>query len=136
MKLHNKLLTLVAVCAIGAMPLALAGGATAHPGHPHPGKGHTSTHQSSSSSAAAPNGHAWGRLCARMGEKKQHVDGQRGTPFSRCVTAMAKLAHGTKHSPSVACSSESKKHVAGQKGTPFSDCVAAGAKLLQAEKHS
>jgi hypothetical protein len=136
MKLHNKLLTAVAVCAIGSTPLALAGGAAAHPGHPHPGKGHTNVHPSSSSSTAAPKGHAWGRLCASKGETKKHVDGQKGTPFSQCVIGMAQLANRTKRTAREACSTESKKHVAGQKGTPFSDCVAAGAKLLKTEKHS
>ena len=141
MKRLNKILTVIAVCAIGSTPFALAGGAGAHPGHPHPGKGHIKTHPSSSSSTAAPKGHAWGRLCSRAGETKTHVAGQngtleKGTPFSRCVTAMAKLAHGTTTHASKACSTESKKHVAGQKGTPFSDCVAAGVKLLKAEKHS
>ncbi len=132
MKLRNKFLTAIAVCAIGTTPLALAGAATAHPGNAHPGKGHASTHSSSSASKAK----AWGKLCQSMGESKKHVAGQKGTPFSQCVTAMAKLAHGTTTSPSKACSTESKKHVTGQKGTPFSDCVAAGAKLLKTEKHS
>lgn len=55
--------------------------------------------------------------------------GQKGTPFSQCVTAMAKLAHNNKMSARMACATLSKKHVAGQKGTPFSDCVKAAAKL-------
>ena len=72
---------------------------------------------------------AYGRYC--QDQSKKHVAGQKGTPFSQCVTAMAKLASGKTDSPKVACAAMSKKHVAGEKGTPFSRCVAAGAKLLR-----
>jgi hypothetical protein len=72
---------------------------------------------------------AYGRYC--KGESKKHVKGERGTPFSRCVTAMAKLAKGQTASPRRACKSESRKHVKGQKRTPFSLCVKGGAKLLR-----
>ena len=71
---------------------------------------------------------AYGKLC--QGESKKHVAGTPGTPFSKCVTAMAKLATGQTDNPRAACKDESKKHVAGTPGTPFSKCVAAGAKLL------
>ena len=70
---------------------------------------------------------AYGMYC--QGESKKHVDGQKGTPFSQCVTAMAKLANGNTDNPRTACAGESKKHVDGEKGTPFSQCVSAGAKL-------
>ena len=72
---------------------------------------------------------AYGRYC--QGQSKTHIAGQKGTPFSQCVTAMAKLATGEDNSPRAACISMSKKHVAGEKGTPFSRCVVAGAKLLK-----
>ena len=75
-----------------------------------------------------PAGHAYGFYC--QSESKTHVAGTPGTPFSKCVTAMAKLATGKTDSPKVACNAMSKKHVSGEKGTPFSRCVAAGAKLL------
>jgi hypothetical protein len=74
-------------------------------------------------------GRALGRYC--QDQSKKHVPGTRGTPFSRCVTAMAKLAHGTETSPRVACKDMSKRHVDGQRGTPFSRCVSAGARLLE-----
>jgi hypothetical protein len=70
---------------------------------------------------------AYGKYC--KGESKKHVAGQRGTPFSQCVTAMAKLATGKVDRPRTACKSESEKHVAGQRGTPFSQCVSAAVKL-------
>jgi hypothetical protein len=75
---------------------------------------------------------AYGHYC--QNQSKKHVAGQKGTPFSQCVTAMAKLATGTTASPKAACGSMSKKHVAGEKGTPFSRCVSAGGKLLKNKK--
>ena len=76
-----------------------------------------------------PSGHAWGYYC--QSESKLHAPGTPGTPFSKCVAAMAKLAGGATSSPRAACASESKKHVAGKPGTPFSLCVSAGAQLLK-----
>ena len=76
-----------------------------------------------------PAGHAYGFYC--QNQSKTHVAGTPGTPFSQCVTAMAKLAKGTTSSPKAACAALSHKHDAGHSGTPFSRCVAAGAKLLQ-----
>ena len=71
---------------------------------------------------------AYGVRC--QGQSKKHVAGQKGTPFSQCVTAMAKVATGQAN-PTTACKALSKKHVAGQKGTPYSRCVVAAAKLQQ-----
>jgi len=75
---------------------------------------------------------AYGVFCNK--ESKKHVAGQKGTPFSQCVTALAKVATGTTTNTKKACSTLSKKHIAGQKGTPFSQCVTAAAKL-QASQH-
>jgi hypothetical protein len=61
----------------------------------------------------------------------KHEDGEKGTPFSQCVTAMAKLANGKTSCPRKACKELSKKPKAGEKGTPFSLCVSQGAKLLR-----
>jgi hypothetical protein len=77
---------------------------------------------------------AYGRYC--QNQSKKHVAGQKGTPFSQCVTAMAKLTHGSTTSPRAACAAMSKQHVAGQRGTPFSNCVSGGAKLLKDQKKS
>ena len=70
---------------------------------------------------------AYGKRC--QGLSKKHVKGQKGTPFSQCVVAMAQLASGKATSPKAACKKLSKKHVKGKKGTPFSRCVKAGRKL-------
>jgi hypothetical protein len=72
---------------------------------------------------------AYGRYC--KDQSKKHVQGQPGTPFSQCVTAMAKLAHGKASSPKQACKALSKKHVAGERGTPFSRCVKGAQQLLE-----
>ena len=78
------------------------------------------------SASAATKAKAYGKKC--QGQSKKHVAGQKGTPFSQCVTALAKVATG-KANPTTACKALSKKHVAGQKGTPYSQCVVAAAKL-------
>jgi hypothetical protein len=122
-KFQTKLAVLAGALAISAVPALAAAQAPSNPGTglkpSTPGPG-----------ASLPTkAKAYGFYC--QGESKKHVEGQKGTPFSQCVTAMAKLANGITSSPREACKNESKKHVEGQKGTPFSKCVAAGAKLLQ-----
>jgi hypothetical protein len=82
----------------------------------------------------APGGHpskakAYGKFC--QAESKQHAAGTPGTPFSKCVTDMAKVANGSVTNPAKACANESKKHVAGQRGTPYSVCVSGAKKLLK-----
>jgi len=72
---------------------------------------------------------AYGRYCQEQSRK--HVEGEIGTAFSQCVTAMAKLATGKAASPKEACKTLSKEHVAGEKGTPFSRCVKGAKKLLE-----
>ncbi len=82
------------------------------------------------SASADAKAKAYGTRC--QGQSRKHVAGQKGTPFSRCVTAMAKVAT-SQTSPTTACRTLSKKHVAGQKGTPYSRCVVAAAKLQKDE---
>jgi hypothetical protein len=78
---------------------------------------------------------AYGRYCKGQSKKRSDAaEGTKGTPFSQCVTAMAKLATGKTSSPRAACKPLSKKHEDGEKGTPFSRCVAGGAKLLREQK--
>jgi hypothetical protein len=78
---------------------------------------------------------AYGRHCQDQSKKRSDAaEGTKGTPFSQCVTAMAKLAKGTTDSPRAACKDLSKKHVEGEKGTPYSRCVVAGAKLRREQR--
>jgi hypothetical protein len=78
---------------------------------------------------------AYGRYCKDQSKKRSDAEEDtKGTPFSQCVTAMAKLASGATDSPRKACKELSKKHTEGDKGTPFSTCVKQGAKLLREQK--
>jgi hypothetical protein len=72
---------------------------------------------------------AYGVYCREQGFSKKHVKGEKGTPFSRCVTAMAKAATPPEETAKAACKGFSKVHVKGQKGTPFSRCVVAAAQV-------
>ncbi len=128
MKPMSLLVLGVAVISLAASP------AFAKP--PHPSNGHSkqaagqqSAGATGPTGATGPKGKAYGYYC--QNQSKKHVAGQKGTPFSQCVTAMAKLATGKTKSPQAACAGMSKTHTAGEKGTPFSRCVAAGAKLLK-----
>jgi hypothetical protein len=125
MKHLSKIAILAGVLAVSAAP-ALAAPPV------NQGTSHIPDNQGTQHNPNAPlpaNAKAYGVYCNT--ESKQHVDGQNGTPFSVCVTAMAKLANGSSRNPRTACKAESKVHVEGQKGTPFSLCVSAGAKLLK-----
>ncbi len=72
---------------------------------------------------------AYGKYC--QGESKKHVEGEKGTAFSRCVAAMAKAdPEGTEaQKPKKACKGLSKEHVQSEKGTAYSRCVVAAAQL-------
>lgn len=172
MKVLTKLALLTATAALGAAPALAVGPPTGTPiptntgtahmptspgsqGAAHAGgQGSSSTTTTTSTpgpSASLPaKAKAYGKYC--QGESKQHVAGTPGTPFSKCVTDMAKLAKASAPTPATgspttststsatnpttACKNESKKHVAGQHGTPFSLCVSGAAKLLKAESSS
>ena len=75
---------------------------------------------------------AYGKRCAD--QSKKHVKGTKGTPFSRCVTAMAKVANDKTISAKTACKTLSKKHVKGTKNTPFSKCIHAANDLRKAQR--
>jgi hypothetical protein len=140
MKVH-KLAMLTATMALGVVPaLAVAAGRGDHPTGPPsttPASNHGTTHAPSTPgpNASLPNkAKAYGKDC--RGESKTHVAGTPGTPFSECVTDLAKLANGSSKNPRAACKGESKKHVAGMHGTPFSLCVSGAAKLRRSHKAS
>jgi hypothetical protein len=133
----TKIATALATGALLITP-ALAG---AHGKPTDPGAGHkpattpapaTTTATPGPSASAGTKAKAYGKNC--QGQSKKHVKGEKGTAFSRCVTAMAKVASGSTDSPRAACKTLSKKHVKGEKGTAYSRCVSAAAKLLK-DKH-
>lgn len=138
MKLQRKLLMLFAAIALGAAPtVALAAGRDDHStGRPSttPPTNQGTAHKPSTPgpNASLPaKAKAYGKYC--QDQSKTHVAGTPGTPFSKCVTDMAKLASGSTSNPRTACKDESKKHVAGTPGTPFSLCVSNGARLFKTQ---
>lgn len=75
---------------------------------------------------------ALGVVCSREGASKSNEgDSEPGTPFSRCVKAMAQASKK-------ACSGEPKQRPEGdtESGTPFSRCVSELAKGLRAGSKS
>jgi hypothetical protein len=117
---------LVVVLALAALvvPTALASKPPSAPNGPRPTTT-TSSEQPGPSAPLSAKAKAYGHYC--QNQSKKHIAGQMGTPFSQCVTAMAKAAHG--QPARTACATLSKKHVAGEKGTPFSRCAVAAAQL-------
>jgi hypothetical protein len=137
MNVYAKTAALFATLALSAAPAFAAGQPTDTPNqNTNPGASHQPTTTPNQNSSDNPGtSHklaAPGQYCKN--ESRKHVAGQKGTPFSQCVAAQAKLRSGATSSPREACKNESKKHVAGQHGTPFSICVSAGAKLLDDQK--
>ncbi|HKO26486.1 MAG TPA: hypothetical protein VJU80_03445 [Solirubrobacteraceae bacterium] len=115
MRLQSKLAVVAGTMALGVFPAVALGNG----GHPN----------KSTSPTSASKAKAYGKFC--QGESKKHVAGARRTPFSKCVTDMAKLANGSATHPAKACAGESKKHVAGTPGTPYSVCVSGAKKMLK-----
>ena len=130
-----------ATTALALPSMALAAGNPPHPTHPthpaHPSQPahpappvHTGTSTPGPTAGLPAKAKAYGRYC--QGQSKKHVAGTPGTPFSTCVTDMAKLATGKASNPHTVCLNESKRHVAGTKQTPYSLCVSGAEKLLKA----
>jgi hypothetical protein len=131
MKITTKTAILTAALALAASPaLALPPVVPGSNGSQHSASDVPSKHTNTPGPHASlpAKAKAYGRYCQSF--SKKHVAGTPGTPFSKCVTDMAKLATHKSDSPRHACSDQSKKHVTGEKGTPFSRCVVAGTKLV------
>jgi hypothetical protein len=80
---------------VGALALIVPAMALATPGNGQ-GKGQSQSPEytpapSPPPKGQAPNGQAYGKYC--QGESKKHAKGEKGTAFSRCVKATAKLRH-------------------------------------------
>jgi hypothetical protein len=115
MKLQTTIALAVAALGLGVAPTALATGPNYTPEYtPTP-------------PPPSPHGKAYGVYC--RGQSKKHVQGEKGTAFSRCVKAMAQAAKHEHMAPGRACRAESKEHVKGQQGTSFSRCVKGVAQL-------
>lgn len=123
-KLRHSIVGVICGAALFTAGVALA----SNPAHPNNGHGTTTTAAVTTTGTTSTNPStpkAWGVACKSF--SKKHLAGHPGTPFSQCVTAMAKAAHGVPFK--AACAALSKKHVAGEEGTLFSRCVSAAAKL-------
>lgn len=126
MKLRIKLAALLGVLALAIVPAMAVATQPAEPGSQGKGPG---------PGAPLPEkANAYGVHCKE--ESREHVKGEKGTPFSQCVTAMARAANNEDLTPSQACKEMSRKHVKGEKGTPFSRCVVAAAQLRKEEQQS
>jgi hypothetical protein len=122
---------LISALALALMPsAALAQGVEYKPAHPeHP------AHPTPGPKSPLPEkAKAYGVYC--RGFSKKHVKGEKGTPFSQCVTAMARAATNPDTTAREACNGFSKKHAAGEKGTPFSRCVVAATRVKKAQAQS
>ena len=131
MQLKRILTAASVVAAIAATPAVALAGSPGKSGNA-PGHNKPTTTQTTPTTTAPTK--AYGKYC--QGMSRRHVTGMRGTPFSACVTAAAKAAHGSKMSARALCNTESRKHVAGTPGTPFSQCVSAIGKARAAQHKS
>jgi hypothetical protein len=84
-------------------------------------KGNGPTYTPADQPSPPDHAQAYGVRC--KGESKEHVEGEKGTAFSRCVKNLAQAAEHKNMAPGRVCKGESKKHVKGEKGTAFSRCV-------------
>jgi hypothetical protein len=121
MKLRAHLILTSAAIALVVPAMALA----------TPGNGKGQGQGPNYETAPPPHAKAYGKYC--KGESKKHVKGEKGTEFSRCVTAMARAANHPNQAPGKVCKGKSKKHVKGEKGTEFSRCVKAVVQLRHDE---
>jgi hypothetical protein len=142
MKFQTKLAIVTGALALSASPVAFAAGKP----EGAPPYGHGASHANNTGGPVYAPGEptpgpkdglpaqakAYGRYC--KGESKEHVKGEKGTAFSRCVTNMAQAATHGSMAPGRVCKGEPKKHVKGEKGTAFSRCVKAVVALRQKER--
>jgi hypothetical protein len=94
MKLQVKIALVTGAIALTAGPTALAAGRPEGVPASHPGAGSTPEYTPPEPTPGPKAGlpekaKAYGRYC--KGESRKHVKGEKGTPFSRCVKAAAKL---------------------------------------------
>lgn len=131
MKLRINLAALLGALALAVVPAMALAVQPAEPGSQ--GNGGNPEKPTPGPGAPLPEkAKAYGVQCKE--ESREHVKGEKGTDFSRCVTAMARAATNEELTPSQACKETSRKHVKGEKGTPFSRCVVAAAKLRKEQQ--
>ena len=139
MKLQMRFAVVLGALALAVAPAMALASQPTNPGQGHgQSKGPHYTPQTPGPGTPGPSAgllekaKAYGVYC--KDQSRKHVAGEKGTPFSQCVTAMAKAANNDGLTPREACKGMSRKHVKGEKGTPFSRCVVAAAKLHKAQQ--
>jgi hypothetical protein len=133
MKLQTKFGVVLGALALATAPATALASQPTNPGQGNGPKYTPAAPETPGPGASLPEkAKAYGVYC--KGQSKKHVKGEKGTPFSQCVTAMARAANNEKLTPSKACKGMSKKHVKGEKGTPYSRCVTAAAKLKKEQQ--
>jgi hypothetical protein len=131
MKLHLKIALVVGALSLAAAPAMALGDSTHSQGNSQEhGPEYAPGQVTPGPNATLPEkAKAYGVYCQKEGFSKKHVKGQKGTPFSQCVNAMAKAAKNERLTARQACKGMSKKEPKGEHGTPFSRCVKAAAQL-------
>jgi hypothetical protein len=128
MKLQTKFAVVLGALALATTPAMALATQPADPGSQGNGPNYAPAPPTPGPDATLPEkAKAYGVHC--KDQSKKHVAGEKGTPFSQCVTAMAKASTHENMTAKQACKGMSKKHVKGAKGTPFSRCVVAAAQL-------
>jgi hypothetical protein len=139
--MNHKLSRIAALGSIVALG-ALGAPALATPPAGSPSASHKPATTPGPSAGAGAKAHAYGKYCATV--SKKHIAGQKGTPFSQCVTAMAKAAQAAKAaeaakaagttattpSPAKSCAGVTKKKVGDETKSAYSKCVSGAAKLI------
>ena len=134
----SRIAALGSIVAIGA----LGAPALATPPAGSPSASHKPATTPGPNASAGAKANAYGKRCATV--SKKHIAGQKGTPFSQCVTAMAKAAKAAKAaeaakaagtavttpSPAKSCAGVTKKKGVNEKKSAYSKCVVAAAKLI------
>ncbi|HEV2770565.1 MAG TPA: DUF305 domain-containing protein [Solirubrobacteraceae bacterium] len=110
------LTAVLAVISLAALALAPASPARA-----------ASSSPAASSTATAPG---YTALC--RDQSKRRLPGTRASSYSRCVSAMAKLASGQTRSARKACDALSRRRPAGARRSPYAKCLRAAGTLLRA----
>jgi len=131
MKLQMKVMLVIGALTLAASPAAAS---AAQPDGVPPDKAAKGNPTPGPKAGLPAKAKAYGVHC--RGESRKHVKGEKGTAFSRCVTAMAKAANNESQTARQACQGLSKKHVKGEKGTEFSRCVVAAAKLKREQRRA
>lgn len=84
---------------------------------------------SAQAARSAPDARAFGKHC--QAQSKKRVAGSKGTPFSKCVTAMSRLARARSRSPQIACATLTRKRTGRSRTSPFDRCVRSGRALIR-----